>query len=137
MDLEKIRLIIEDKYTELTRTVIEALKGTMTESEGVASASVWNAFAELVQDEAEDTDYDDLISEYCLDLMEDLSPIELKLLWLGSGGCLDWEEEGQEADFPDTERIQQDVLEELFSWIEQNAADDELDDIEEEGPAYH
>jgi hypothetical protein len=129
MDLEKVRIIIEDKYAELTDEVIETLKGMTVESdeEDAPPYTIWEDFVDLVQDEAEYSDYDDLISETCLEAMEQLSPLELKLLWLGSGGCLDWEEAGQEADFPDMDQIQQDVGEELFSWIEQKAAEDDLE----------
>jgi hypothetical protein len=133
MEMQRVKVIIEEKYAELTGEIITALEEMepveIEEDDGSPYASAWEAFADEVQaDESSLYDlYEEAIDEMCQDLLEDLSYTELKLLWLGSGGYVNWHSENPE-DFPDEEVMAGDVLEELYSWVEQRAADFDLEE---------
>ncbi len=133
MDLEKVRVIIEDKYAELTSQVIEILKQISLEIEDEegkeTTLGLWEDFVDLMQNdqELEYTEHDDTIEDACRQCLADLSRMEIKLLWLGSGGSLEWDGESEEPDFPPRDKLLEDVVDELFSWVEQKAVDDDLE----------
>lgn len=148
MEIEKIKAIIEEKYAELTSEIIAELRGMDplgdSEDGNEEFDSAWELFAAQSQNDEEtlDENYEQLIDELCLAQIDSLSDTELKLLWLGSGGYVDWHDEDPLV-FPGEEQMVDEVLEEMYSWIEQKAADldledgmddDELDDEWEEEP---
>ena len=129
---ERTRLIIQDKYVDLVEQVIDELRDTDApeELEQANYSHFWEAFCEQFQDDDEQLDaYTDVISEACQRMVDSLTLTELKLLWLVSEGCADWVEDD---DFPDDEQMQDDVTDELISWVEQEAEEPELveDDAE-------
>jgi hypothetical protein len=133
MEMHRIKFIIEEKYAEMTEEIIAELEATapaLIEGEDDSPYdNAWEAFAEEVQsDDSILYDiYEEAIDEMCQELLEELSHIELKLLWLGSGGYVNWHNDDPE-EFPDEDQMALDVLEELYSWIEQRAADLDLED---------
>lgn len=130
---EKVRFIIQEKYIELVNTVIDELKGlpvqNIQDNNDNVFDSVWEAFVNQLQEEDSGPyhAYTHVIENICQQVTQSLTLTELKLLWLVSGGYSNWEEE---SDFPDVERMLDEVTEELLSWVEQEAEDAEF---EEEG----
>lgn len=130
---ERTRLIIQEKYVELVNYVIDTLKSTsvkkIQEKLETRYENVWDAF--IYQVETDDSDaiyyvFISFINEICVRTVETLALTELKLLWLISDGCLEWEEET--TDFPEVDQMLDDVAEELLSWVEQEAEEPELED---------
>ncbi len=128
---QRTRLIIQDKYMELVGIVIDELRNMpvqqVSDSIDVPFENVWDAFAEPFQHEAEPlyNSYNDVVSDMCQQLTEQLTLTELQLLWLVSDGALEWEDDDE---FPDEEQMLNDVAEELYSWVEQEAEEPELAD---------
>ncbi|MDD2815738.1 MAG: hypothetical protein PHP00_08370 [Thiotrichaceae bacterium] len=140
---ERVRIIIQEKFEELVDTAIDELKALNMEDvqnrleEGCKLdthfENFWAAFVEELQQGAESMLYHtfiELIDDMCLQLIQELSITELKLMWLTSDGCLSWEEP---AEFPEIEQMARDVSDELLSWIEQEAEEPEFASEEDEG----
>lgn len=130
---EKVRLIIQEKYVELVNLVIEELKmvpiHNLQNSPDILFNNVWEAFAHQLQGENNTSYYTYLhvIEEVCQQKVQTLSLIEIKLLWLISDGCLEWDET---QDFPEIEQMLDEVSEELLSWVEQEAEEPEFEEEE-------
>lgn len=128
---EKTRIIVEDKYVEMVSVVIDELRECpvqqLQDSMKLSSGNLWDAFVEHMQyedDELLDSIERAAVLEICQRVVHSLTITELKLMWLVSEGALIWEEE---EDFPDIEHMVNDVVDELMSWIEQEAEDPELE----------
>ncbi|OQW92691.1 MAG: hypothetical protein BWK79_14155 [Beggiatoa sp. IS2] len=136
---DKTRIIIEDKYMELVGRVIEQLKNLPLQNlqgaqphRDTSFANVWEAFAEELQRIEDNNFYHSflgVITNTCQQVVQELTTTELRLLWLVSDGCLEWDEE---TDFPSTEQMVEEVAEELFSWVEQEAEDPQFEQDSEE-----
>lgn len=130
---EKVRLIIQEKYVELVNMVIEELKivpiHNLQNSTEVPFNHVWEAFVHQLQGEDNTSYYTYLhvIEEICQQKVQTLLLTELKLLWLISDGCLEWDET---QDFPEIEQMLDEVSEELLSWVEQEAEEPEFEEDE-------
>ena len=79
-----------------------------------------------------------MIANICQQIAQTLTLTELKLLWLISGGYLKWDDDNE---FPASEQMLDEVAEELFSWVEQEAEgsefeEDEYDDDEDNEVYY-
>ncbi len=128
----KTRQIVQEKYIELVGQIIDELRNisihSLPDSVGIPFETVWDAFVAHFQPTNEDLPpyniYSDIIVDICQEFVETLTLTELKLLWLVSEGCLEWDES---EEFPDVERMLDDVAEELISWIEQEAEEPELE----------
>jgi hypothetical protein len=132
MEIERVKCIIEEKYAELTSEVIAQLQELAPDEIGYEASDredAWEAFAEEVQNSLEDDDAieSDVIDELCSEQIEELSLTELKLLWLGSGDYVNWHNEDLE-EFPSEDEMADAVMDELYSWLEQKAADMDLDE---------
>lgn len=127
---EKTRIIVEDKYVEMVSVVIDELRECpvqqLQDSMKLSSGNLWDAFVEHMQYEDDELDSVEraAVLEICQRVVHSLTITELKLMWLVSEGALIWEEE---EDFPDIEHMVNDVVDELMSWIEQEAEDPELE----------
>jgi hypothetical protein len=135
---DRVRYIIEEKFVDLVGNVIDELRNlpiqSLQENTHSPFDNVWDSFVDQLQQEDDDSNdsvFTNAIMGICQQSVETLSFTELKLLWLITEGCLAWQ--GEEV-FPEIEKIAQDVVEELFSWIEQEAEEPEfeLDDEYEE-----
>jgi len=127
----KTRQIVQEKYIELVGQIIDELRNiaihSLPDSGNIPFETVWDAFVAHFQHSDELPTYNiysDIIVDICQEMVETLTLTELKLLWLVSEGCLEWDES---EDFPDVERMLEDVAEELISWIEQEAEEPELE----------
>jgi len=137
---EKIKFIIQEKYIELVNKVIDELKAlplqNIQDNPDMPFDNVWEAFVCQLQEEVEDLSYpayEHVIVNICQQITQTMTLTELKLLWLISGGYLKWDDDNE---FPGIEQMIDEVAEELFSWVEQEAEDsefeeDEYDDDEE------
>lgn len=139
---ERVRIIIQEKFEELVDTAIDELKTLTMEDvqkrldegctlEETHFENFWAAFIEELQQGAESMLYHtfvDLIDDLCLQLIQELSMTELKLLWLTSDGCLSWEDP---AEFPEINQMARDVSDELLSWIEQEAEEPNFNGAED------
>ncbi len=127
---EKIRLIIEDKYAELVNLTIEKLKALpihhLPHQVNRSFPNIWEAFAHQLQheDNALYYTYLNVVETICYQQAQQLTKTELKLLWLISDGCLEWDDA---ADFPAIEAMLEAVAEELLSWVEQEAEEPQLE----------
>lgn len=130
---EKTRVMIEDKYVEMVCTIIDELRArpaqNIQDSIQLPFSSLWEAFIDHMQHEEDDDEnfqsVDHIaILEVCQRTVQELTLTELKLVWLVSEGASIWEEDD---DFPDSARMLSDVIEELMSWIEQEAEEPELE----------
>lgn len=140
---DKTRIIIEDKYIEMVSRVIEQLKSLPLQNlQGTRShrdtsfANIWEAFAEESQRIEDNSFYHSflgVITDACRQVAQELTLTELRLLWLVSDGCLEWDEE---TDFPSHEQMAEEVAEELFSWVEQEAEDPQFEQEEEDEEMY-
>jgi len=137
----RVRLIIQEKYIDLVGSVIEKLKNLPMQNiqdVEIEHDNVWDGFVELVQQENNEDSmlypiYADVITGICQQALESLTLTELELLWLISDGCLEWNEV---EEFPEVERMTDDVTEELLSWIEQEAEEPEFEDSMNEEDVY-
>jgi hypothetical protein len=137
----RVRLIIQEKYIDLVGSVIEKLKDLPMQNIqdfDIKHDNVWDGFVELVQQEDNEDNvlypiYADVITEVCQQALAPLTLTELELLWLISDGCLEWDET---EEFPEVERMVDDVTEELLSWIEQEAEEPEFEDSIGEEDVY-
>lgn len=128
---EKIRFIIQEKYIDLVSLVIDELKNlpvasltNALETTSMPFDNVWDAFASLSTrwDEVLDYACSQTISDICCQTVQTLTLTELKLLWVISEGAIEW---GSES-FPEVEQMIEEVTDELFSWVEQEAEEPEL-----------
>lgn len=132
---EKVRLIIQKKYVELVNMVIEELKVVPLydpqNSSDRSFNNAWEAFVHQLQAEDNSSYYTSLhgIEEICQQKVQTLSLTELKLLWLISDGCLEWDDT---QDFPEIEQMLDEVSEELLSWVEQEAEEPEFEEEDDE-----
>jgi hypothetical protein len=135
---DRVRYIIEEKFVDLVGNVIDELRNlpiqSLQENTHSPFDNVWDSYVDQLQQEDDNPDhtaFTNAIMGICQQSVETLSFTELKLLWLITEGCLAWQ--GEDV-FPEIEKIAQDVAEELFSWIEQEAEEPEfeLDDGFEE-----
>jgi len=126
---EKTRMLIEDKYVEMVCTVIDELRAypmqNIQNSIKLPANNLWEAFMEHMQHEEEDFHASNHVAilDVCQRAVQSLTITELKLLWLVSEGASIWEEDN----FPDMPRMLNNVVEELMSWVEQEAEDPELE----------
>ncbi|ALG66801.1 hypothetical protein [Beggiatoa leptomitoformis] len=123
----RTRQIIQEKYLELVRQAVDVLKAIPTkqlQDVGSAYDNVWEAFTQEVQRE-DAVHFSSLITDVCRQMVQTLTITELQLLWLLSDGCFDWDDEDE---FPEIEQIVIDVMDELSSWIEQEAEEPELEE---------
>ena len=133
MEIEKVKAIIEEKYSELTSEVIAELMrlapDAVSADDETDFANAWDVFASQAQngEGLHDDNYEQLVDDLCLAQIDTLSDTELKLLWLGSGGYVEWHSEDPLL-FPSEEQMVDEVLEEMYSWIEQKAEDLDLED---------
>lgn len=133
---ERVRQIIEERYIELVSIVVDELKALPVQnlqdnnSLDTYFGNMWEIFVEQVQRD-DDIPYHTttVINNICQQTVQPLTLTELKLLWLLSDGCLEWDDD----DFPDVDQMFDDVTEELISWVEQEAEEPELlEDFEDE-----
>lgn len=131
----KVRQIIQEKYIELVGIVIDQTK-TMSmqdiETEiDTAFSNVWEAFVNEMQIEESGLYYSlcDTVRQISEHVVQRLTITEVKMLWLISDACLDWDEND---DFPSDDKMLSDIAEELFSWVEQEAEQPEFEDEEYE-----
>ncbi len=131
----KVRQIIQEKYIELVGIVIDQTK-TMSmqdiETEiDTAFSNVWEAFVNEMQIEESSLYYSlcDTVRHISEHAVQKLTITEVKMLWLISDACLDWDEND---DFPSDDKMLSDIAEELFSWVEQEAEQPEFEDEEYE-----
>ncbi len=127
---EKTRMIIEDKYVEMVCTVIDELRAhpmqeDIQDSIKLPANNLWEAFMEHMQHEEREFHASNHVAIFnvCQRVVQSLTVIELKLVWLVSEGASIWEEDN----FPDMPHMLNNVVEELMSWIEQEAEDPEFE----------
>jgi hypothetical protein len=131
MELEdQVRILIEEKYTELAGAAVAELKRTAppcANPGGEEYANAWEEFSAYAQEEPEEfyPEYEELLESVGKELVERLTLTELRLLWCGSGGLLEWEGGEEGLDFPSIEQMRNDVLEETLSWVEEAAMDED------------
>jgi len=130
---EKVRLLIQDKYVALVNLVIDELKTlpiNLQNHVDVPFDNMWEAFVNQLRQEDNTFYYTYLpvVEKVCQQKVQILSLTELKLLWLISDGCLEWD---ATEDFPELEQMLEEVAEELLSWVEQEAEEPEFEEEEE------
>ncbi len=134
---EKARLLIQEKYIDLVSEIIETLRElplkNLQDIIHPPFDTVWEVFVNYVQndDEALSTLHRDVIIDVCQQAIAPVTLTEIRLLWLGSDGYINW---GEKEDFPEIEQMFEDIMGEVWSWIEQEAEEPEFDeDLDEYG----
>ena len=126
---EKTRFIIQEKYVELVGIVIDELQAlpiqNIQDNINTPFENVWEAFVNQLQSEDNTFVYAHVIEDVCQQVVQTLTLTEAKLLWLISEGSNEWE---GEEEFPEVEQLIDEVAEELFSWVEQEAEEPEFEE---------
>jgi len=126
MDLQHVKQIIAERYGQLSATLIEQVRNAPAPEPLTCEQSLWASFVAEVQ--KEDPLYfsvhEAAINALGRQLITPLSETECRLLWLGSSGYANWIG-GRNYDFPAREALIDDVVAELFAWVEQAAGEEE------------
>lgn len=128
MKNSEVEAIISERYAQLVSEIADRVKRLPDSCKQSGDDSefpdVWEEFKYEIQEEQSVLFnlYEDHIQGLCDGLTEALLPTEIKVLWLGSDGYLDWVEDG----FPDLSQLHQDVSRELYSRVCGRATDEPL-----------
>ncbi|GEM_PF-3545660 len=124
MKLEHVTFILEEKYSQLARTLIAQLR----DGPAPFGATFWPAFLREAQRALPEYEpHEARALELMRQALTPLSHTERQLLWLLSGGYAAWQREHLQ-EFPMPEEILQDIADELFSRVEQRAIEADLDE---------
>lgn len=134
MEADKVKALIKERYLELSEAIINDMRSLPADSlqstKTIRVANMWEAFSRQVQSDDEallNKGYQGEMNGVCHAYLDQLSFTELRLLWLGSGGYVEWKDKNA-PDFPQKDQVWEEVRDELYSWIEQRAADEPFDD---------
>lgn len=121
MDLQHVKQIIEERYGQLSQSLIERMRETPDEATGL---SLWQALVAASQREEPGSvePFETATLPLARELITPLSETECRVLWLGSRGYAKWLG-GRSYDIPAKDMLVDDILEELFAWVVQTAGD--------------